>query len=203
MQSKTSYRERLLEVIELSYKLLCNKVAEGSISIPNEASFQLQLGTIMKIVGQLYEFHEKDHFIINLEAPQAIAATAKSQKGKARCDIELSFRYGNTCKAKAYIELKHFRKSPNAATTDNRFALFKDLKNLEKYKSKADICCEMVFSNDGCYTVAGKSKIDIGNGVTSPKTIVYTSNKSISLDNEYPFNWDSYSDDCHFLKILF
>lgn len=203
MQIKLSYKERLLEIIDLSYKLFCNKVNERSIEIPNEASFQLQLGTIMKIVGQLYEYNEKDVFVIKLESPQEIECTEKSINGKALCDIELNFRYGNTCKAKAYIELKHFRKSKTAASTDNRFALFKDLKNLETYKSPSDICCEIVFSNDENYTIKGKSKIDIGNKVLSPKTIFYTPDKIVSLKNEYFFKWDSYSEECHFLKIVF
>ena len=203
VDSKASYRERLQEIIDLSYRLLCHKVAKGNIEIPNEASFQLHLGTILKIVGQLYEFRDKEHFVIKLEAPQEITATEKSRNGKARCDIEIGMNYGETCKAKAYIELKHFRKSPTAATTDNRFALFMDLKNLETYKSASDICCEMVFTNDVNYTKAGKSKIDIGNGVTSSKEIVYTGNKQITLSGEYKFQWDSFLDDCHFLKIMF
>ena len=203
VDSKASYRERLQDIIELSYKLLCNKVAKGNIEIPNEASFQLHLGTILKIVGQLYEFRDKDRFVIKLEAPQEIDATEKSKKGVARCDIELGIYYGETCKAKAYVELKHFRKSANAATTDNRFALFLDLKNLETYKSTSDIFCEIVFSNDKNYTIAGKSKIDIGNGVSSPKEIIYTETKKVSLDGQYTFQWDTFSDNCHFLKVLF
>lgn len=201
ISNKASYRERMREIIDLSYELLCRKVVEGSIEIPNEASFQLQLGTILKIVGQLYEFKDKDRFVINLEAPQEIEATEKSKRGIARCDIELKFLCGDTCKAKAYIELKHFRKSSTAATTDNRFALFMDLKNLEVYKSPSDICCEIVFANEKNYTLPGKSKIDIGEGVISPKEIIYTGNKMVTLSNNYEFHWDSYSDRHHFLKI--
>lgn len=203
ISNKASYRERLEEIIDLSYELLCRKVAEGSIEIPNEASFQLQLGTILKIVGQLYEFRDKDRFVINMEAHQEIEATEKSKRGIARCDIELKFLYGDTCKAKAYIELKHFRKSRTAATTDNRFALFMDLKNLETYKSSSEICCEIVFADDKNYTLQGKSKIDIGEGVISPKEIVYTDEKKVTLSNSYEFHWDSFSEKHHFLKLVF
>lgn len=191
----------------MSYKLFCNKVNDEMIVIPNEASFQRQLGVIMKQVGQLYEFHPKDRFVINLETPKEISSTAKSENGKARCDIEIAMYYGTTCKAKALIELKHFRKNKNEAVTDNRFSVFKDLSNLESYK-KAEpfdtICCEMMFTDNINYTKSEtSSKINIGNEVTSPKQIVYTSNKTIDLENEYTFLWDSYSDNCYFLKIIF
>ena len=207
MKNKASYRERLKEIIELSCDIFCRKVDEGMIDIPNEASFQLQLGTIMKMVGQLFEFNAKDRFVINLETPIEIEATAKSVNGMARCDIELCFYYGSTCKAKALIELKHFRKDKNETVTSNRFSLFKDLNNLEMYKktdSSTTICCELVFTDNENYTNPNTdSKINIGEGVTSPKTIVYTSNKTITLDNEYTFHWESYSEKCHLLKILF
>ena len=207
MKSKSSYRERLIEIIDLSYNLFCQNVEEEMIEVPNEASFQLQLGVIMKTVGQLFEFNAKDRFVINLETPKDITATAKSVNGKARCDIELCIYYGSTCKAKALIELKHFRKDKNEAVTDNRFSLFKDLNNLEMYKKvepSSTIACAMVFTDNVNYTKSEtNSKINIGEGVTSPKTIVYTSGKTITLENEYTFHWDSYSEKCHFLKILF
>ena len=207
MKSKASYRERLKEIIELSCDIFCRKVDEGMIDIPNEASFQLQLGTIMKMVGQLFEFNAKDRFVINLETPIEIEATAKSVNGMARCDIELCFYYGSTCKAKALIELKHFHKDKNETVTDNRFSLFKDLGNLEMYKKvepSSIICCAIVLTDNMNYTKPEtNSKINIGEGVTSPKTIVYTSNKTITLDNEYTFHWESYSEKCHLLKILF
>lgn len=59
MKSKASYRERLKEIIDLSCDIFCRKVEEGMIVVPNEASFQLHLGTIMKMVGQLFEFNAK------------------------------------------------------------------------------------------------------------------------------------------------
>lgn len=207
MKSKASYRERLKEIIDLSCDIFCRKVEEGMIDIPNEASFQLQLGAIMKMVGQLFEFNTKDRFIINLETSKEIESTIKSAKGLARCDIELCFYYGATCKAKALIELKHFRKDKNEAVTDNRFSLFMDLGNLEMYKkveTSSTICCAMVLTDNVNYSKPDtNSKINIGEGITSPKTIVYTSNKTITLDNEYTFHWDSYSEKCHFLKVMF
>ena len=207
MKNKASYRERLIEIINLSYKLLCCKVGEKSIILYNEASFQLQLGVIMKQVGQLYEFDLKDRFVIHLESPKEIDPTIKSPNGKARCDIEISIFYGDTCKAKALIELKYFRKNKNEAITDNRFALFKDLKNLEIYKTIEQsrvICCAIVCTDNENYTKSDtSSKINIGNDVISTKEICYTTDKTITLENVHHFNWDSTDNGYHFLKIIF
>ena len=103
--------ERLQEIVELSYRILCNKVAAGSIQIPNEASMQMQLGTILNWVGKLYELDKYDHIFVELESPKEIAETCKS-KGKARCDIYVTLTNGNS-KAAAAIELKHLKKDPN------------------------------------------------------------------------------------------
>ena len=58
------YRNRLMAVVELAYNLLCQKIAAESISIFNEASLQLHLGTILKSLGQLYEFSSEDRATI-------------------------------------------------------------------------------------------------------------------------------------------
>ena len=78
-----------------------------SISISNEASFQLQFGVILKQIGQLYEFDEKDRFYIQLEDVQTIDVTQKSKHGRARCDIMLSLKNGKD-EFSVAIELKYF-----------------------------------------------------------------------------------------------
>ena len=67
-----SLKERLTEIVDISYRVLCNKIVSQSINIPNEASLQLQLGVILKQVGQLYEFSTEDRFTIQLEDVQDI-----------------------------------------------------------------------------------------------------------------------------------
>ncbi len=206
MKNKASYKERMIEIINLSYKLLCSKVEGKSITIFNEASFQLQLGVIMKQVGLLYEFDLKDRFVIHLETPKEIEPTIKSANGIARCDIEASLLRGDTCKAKALIELKYFHKSKNEAVTDNRFSVYKDLQNLEVYKSiepSGTICCEIVCTDNENYKKPDtSSKINIGDNALSMKKIDYA-NKTITLNNEHCFKWDSTDNGFHFLKIIF
>lgn len=46
-------KERLQEIVEMSYRLLCNKIVGGLVDVDNEASMQMQLGVIMKTIGQL------------------------------------------------------------------------------------------------------------------------------------------------------
>ena len=70
-------KDRLREIVDISYRILCNKIVSKSISISNEASFQLQFGVILKQIGQLYEFDEKDRFYIQLEDVQTIDVTQK------------------------------------------------------------------------------------------------------------------------------
>lgn len=81
-------KERLQEIVETSYRLLCNKIVGGLVDVDNEASMQMQLGVIMKTLGQLYEFSPEDRFSITLErvVKSDDIQTWKS-KGKARIDI--------------------------------------------------------------------------------------------------------------------
>ena len=62
-----NFQERINEIINTSYKILCNKIASGNIDVYNEASLQLQFSVILKSIGQLYEYEIKDRFEIELE----------------------------------------------------------------------------------------------------------------------------------------
>lgn len=39
--------ERLRQIVQISYELLCNKIVGGSITIQNEACLQMHLGVIL------------------------------------------------------------------------------------------------------------------------------------------------------------
>lgn len=175
--------ERLQEIVDLSYRILCNKVAAGSIQIPNEASMQMQLGTILNWVGKLYELDKRDHISVELESPKEIEDTCKSMKGMARCDIYVTLACSNS-KATAAIELKHFKKGPNEAVTDNRFSVLQDLENLEHYKAKERKlqCYEIVYTDNVNHTI-NKSNltINIGNGAVAPSVTKYTKEREVKL----------------------
>ena len=147
-------QERLKEIVKISYSILCNKIAYGDIKIANEASLQMQFGVILKQVGQLYEFAGTDRFSIELEAIQPISPTTKSSKGQARCDISLRFSMENNDTANAIIELKHFKYDKTSeAVADNRFAIMKDIENLEHYKEKDSqlLCYEILYTDNKNY----------------------------------------------------
>ena len=208
-----NHKERLRSIVEQAYTLLCNKVAGGEIVVKNEASMQLQLGSLLKTIGQLYEFSSSDHFHIELETPESISETAKSKNG-ARCDIKLAFYEGrqSSPKAVAYIELKYFKipdqDASTEATTDNRFALLMDLENLEKYQDELrdgnclkPLCYEIVYAENSTYYSAKRStNYDIGEGIQSELKYEYRNN-TVRLKHRYLFHWDIYGDKQYWLKI--
>ena len=196
-----SIEDRLKQIIDISYKLLCNKIVSGGIRIDNEASLQMQLGVILKQIGQLYEFSNNDHFTVELETWQDISSTSKSNKGRARCDIFLKFISESEAK-EAAIELKYFKHSANEAVTDNRFSLLLDLENLEQYKTNNPnlLCYEIVYTDNENYAkLDNRSKIKITPTI-SGNTEPYAG-RTITLQKSYSSVWDSYSKEHHFLKI--
>lgn len=191
---------RLEQIVGTAYMLLCNKIAGNNIDIPNEASLQMQLGVMLKQIGQLYEFANNDHFSVALETWQDIEASEKSRKGRARCDISLQLTDGDETQ-EAAIEIKYFKRSKNEAVTDNRFALLLDLENLEHYKAKQPdlLCYEIVYTDNGNYTQTdNRSKIRITPIISGNKEPY--AGRSITLQKSYSSIWDSYGNH-HFLKI--
>lgn len=197
-------KERLTEIIDTSYRILCNKIVSQSIRIPNEASFQLQFGVILKQIGQLYEFEESDRFSIQLEDVQTINITQKSKNGKARCDIMLSLR-SNEVDYSVAIELKHFKKADGETITDNRFSILCDIENLENYKktnTKLVECFEILYTDNPNYTnPQSTSYIKIGEGVKLNTGIHSSNRRSVQLEKSYIFKWDTYENNHCFLKI--
>ena len=212
-----NHRARLDIIVQTSYRIVCQKVAAGSISIYNEASLQLHLGTILKELGQLYEFSKSERFVIELERRFENIYTAKSN-GDARCDISAAFFENNILLAQAFIELKYFKKSdtPNSAeaTKDNRYGLFMDMENLEQYRNKeepkegATLCYEIAIAQNSTYANPNsRSLLNTGNGImtnvskNSEGVITYASRRDVCLKGNYMFEWTSYRDDLNCLII--
>ena len=103
------YRNRLKEIIEMSFRTLELKLANGGIISKNEASFQLELGYILKVFGQLYEFHPNEKFNLEMESYVDLKEKSiKSKSKKARVDILMTFGTEEES-AKGAIELKFFK----------------------------------------------------------------------------------------------
>lgn len=203
MKTIQPLKERLIKIVEDSYQILCNKIASNSILVPNEASLQLHFGVILKQIGQLYEFGEKDRFLIKLEDVQMIDRTQKSKKGKARCDIMLSLS-NDTDDYSVAIELKCFKKTGSETITDNRFNVLKDIENLEHYKDvNSKLCCyQIVYTDNPNYSNPNStSYIKIGDGAILNNGVHTSNGNNVVLKNSYTFNWDIYADNHCFLKI--
>ena len=199
MKEISPIKERLKEIVQISYNLLCNKIADGNICVHNEASLQMHLGVILKQVGHLYEFSKSDRFSVELETWREIEGTFKSKKGRARCDIQLKMANEHGSHEVA-IELKYFRRHINETITDNRFSVLLDLENLEQYQvNNPDLLCfEIVYTDNENYTkIDNRSKIKITPKV-SGNDEPYVG-RTIKLRKTYDSIWDSYhsKDDKH------
>ena len=185
-------QDRVREIVGLSYTILCNKIAHGSINVFNEASFQLQFGIILHEIGKLFESDPNDRFQIDFEVPISGVPCVKTKpSGNARCDIILQF---NNCVCA--IELKYLTEVQ--ASTDHRWGVIKDIELLENYSTyqRKDILPR--------YSIIGatldkyakgtemSSGIDISDGHTLSGKLVY--NDTITLKNTYDLKWDNIGD---------
>lgn len=206
-----NFQDRLKKIIEVSFDLLEMKIANGGIIAKNEASFQLELSYILKVVGQLYEFHPKEKFHIELEKPIKLKnQTLKSNSKKPRIDIYMVFGTDND-KVNSAIELK-FLKKENQREPNNRYDIFKDLAYLEDYKDNETDICYFYISTDHSHYVnqskySEKTKdFDFRDGINyiSGKTLEYRTAKPygnpITLKGNYEFNWSTIND-LHFMRV--
>jgi hypothetical protein len=199
-------------IIDTAYKLLINKLAHGGVVSKNEGSFQMELGYLLKTIGQLYEFKKEDKFnvefesYINLNNP-----SIKSKSTRARVDILMEYQTGKS-KTKAAIELK-FLKKENHREPNNRYDVFKDLSNLELYRlNNLDICYFILATDHPHYvSAANYSKatgaFDFRNGKSYKKgnILKYNTRKPyggpIKLTKDYYFKWNKVAN-LYFLKIV-
>ena len=182
-------QNRLQEIVQTSYRLLCNKITGGLIEVDNEASLQ---------IGQLYEFSPKDRFSIVLEhvVRNENIQTWKS-KGKARVDVMLTLTNGDeTCKA--VIEMKYFPKTDGETITDNRFSMLADIENLETYirLGVANLGFFMLYTTNKNYMTDSRSMVKIGNEAAITGKIV-SNNRTINLRSNYELQWDAYNGGKH------
>jgi hypothetical protein len=125
----------LKKIILLGAEILQNKISGGLIEFNNEASMQMQFGIILNTLGKLFESKQSDVFNIELESKFRIKSYFnKSNSNKAKIDVTMCF--GNKdAYSTAAIELKYFKKS-NHREPNNRYDVFIDISNLEKYKEE-------------------------------------------------------------------
>lgn len=199
------------EIVETAYRLLINKLAYGGIHAKNESSFQLELGYILKTLGQLYEFRAVDKFQLEFETYiQLSEQSIKSKSDRARIDLLINYRDDDNA-TKAAIELKFFKKE-NHREPNNRYDVFKDLSNLELYKENGIDLCYFFLSTDHSHYVSQESfSIDTadfdfrdGQAYKSGTLLQYRTEKpygpDLKLNRDYKFKWDTVND-LYFLKV--
>ena len=206
------YRNRLKEIIEMSFRTLELKLANGGIISKNEASFQLELGYILKVFGQLYEFHPNEKFNLEMESYVDLKEKSiKSKSKKARVDILMTFGTEEES-AKGAIELKFFKKKSHGEP-NNRYDVFKDISNLEAYKENGIDLNYLFLSTDHSHYVnqseysADTKDFDIrkGSKYTSGQILEYRTAKPfgppIILKGNYEFDWSEPTENIFFTKI--
>lgn len=210
---KTDQRALTEEIIETAYRLLIHKLAHGGIKAKNESSFQLELGYILKTLGQLYEFRVIDKFHLEFETYIQLSSTSlKSKSERARIDLLLEYK-DDKSQTRAAIELKFFKKE-NHREPNNRYDVFKDLSNLEMYTQNGVDLCYFILSTDHSHYVDQETystdtmDFDFRDGkrYQSGRTLSYRTSKpygpDITLNRDYDFKWDRVND-LYFLKIKF
>ena len=199
------------EIIETAYKLLIRKLAFGGITAKNEAAFQLELGHILKTIGQLYEFRVADKFHLEFETYISLnGQSIKSKSDRARVDILIKYQDDDYVTTAA-IELKFFKRA-NHREPNNRYDVFKDISNLEMYRRHdIDICYFILATDHAHYVDQEVYSGDTGDfdfrhkktyaaGTILQYKTVNPYGGDLSLANDYEFNWDRVSD-LYFLKI--
>ncbi len=199
------------ELIEQSFKILCLKLANGSLIANNEYAFQFELGVILKTLGQFYEFKLDDKFQLEFEATKVFPVKMiKSNSYKSRIDILIKYTL-NGIITNAAIELKFLKKSSQKEPR-NRYDAFKDISNLEIYKKNGiEICYFLMITDHEHYVTKQDYKSDTANfdfthgkNYIAKTTLSYKKEKpygpDIILDNDYEFRWKKFGF-YYFLKL--
>ncbi|MFC4687943.1 MULTISPECIES: hypothetical protein [Chryseobacterium group] len=199
------------EIVETAYKLLTHKLAFGGLTARNESAFQMEFGHILKTIGQLYEFRLVDKFHLEFETYISLnGASIKSKTNRARVDLLLKYQ-DNDNTTKAAIELKFFKKE-NHREPNNRYDVFKDISNLELYKSHdIDLCYFILATDHSHYCDQDNYSLDTADfdfrnnkEYKAGKILQYKTAKpfgpDITLKQNYTFKWDKIND-LHFLKL--
>lgn len=210
------FSDRLIEIVEFAYARLREKINGGRIRVENEASLQLQLSSILKTTGELYERNKSEIFSIELERPVLLpdAVFEKSGTSKAKIDIWLSFEDLETKeRGRCAIELKFF-KYANHREPNNRYDVFSDIQNLEAYGNTADLGFLIAATDHHHYVnhqdsySSDTSDFDFRHDKSYSAGTVLTYRtakpygKPITLRNSYSFAWDECAGGIHFLKLL-
>lgn len=196
------YAQRLNQVVEVAYERLCGKIAGNSITVDNEASLQLQFASVLKSLGELYEETPTERFNIELEKNVALSSGQFTKSGSDRAKIDIWVALGTDSGKDRHacaIELKFFKKA-NQREPNNRYDVFKDIHNLERYGDFVDTGFLLV-ATDHPHYVSQAEYSEATRDFNFRQDAEYTSGTEleyrtsvpygppIALQGSYKFNW--------------
>ncbi|WP_321326416.1 hypothetical protein [Thiomicrorhabdus sp.] len=209
-----THEDRIKQIVAVAYERLCGKITGQRIEISNEASLQLQLASILKTLGELYEESPSERFNIELEKSVKLTDRTFTKSGTEKAKIDIWFSLEDIESGKKHacaIELKYFKRA-NHREPNNRYDVFKDLQNLECYGDFVDVGYLLVatdhphYINQEIYSPDTKDfDFRHGNNYQAGNELVYRSDKPygvpITLGNDYTFDWQTVETGLNFLFV--
>ena len=209
-----THEERINQIVTVAYERLCGKITGQRIEVDNEASLQLQFASILKTIGELYEESPLGRFNIELEKNVSLKYSKFAKSGTEKAKIDIWFSLENIESGENHacaVELEYFKRA-NHREPNNRYDVFKDLQNLERYGDFVDIGFLLV-ATDHPHYISQKSyssdteDFDFREGASymSGSELVYRTKKphgpSIRLVNDYNFAWQTVETGLSFLFL--
>lgn len=206
-----THKERINQIVEIAYERLCGKVTGKRIEVANEASLQLQLASILKTLGELYEETPNERFNIELEKNVTLL-DSESVESRKRVDIWFSLEdKGGGEQQACAIELKYFKRA-NHREPNNRYDVFQELRDLERYGKFADTGFLLVATDHPHYINKKKYSENTrdfdfrdGSRYQGGTELVYRTQKPygppIRLRSNYSFKWRLVESDLNFLFV--
>lgn len=209
-----NHEMRIKQIVEIAYDRLCGKITGQRIVVSNEASLQLQFAAILKTLGELYEETSDERFNIELEKNVTLRGGEffKSKTVKAKIDIWFSLENVKSGeKHSCAIELKYFKKE-NHREPNNRYDVFKDLSNLERYGDFVNTGFLLVATDHPHYIKQQEFSADTkdfdfreGRNYSAGTELVYRTpspyGPPIILKGSYEFSWRKVETGLNFLFI--
>lgn len=206
-----THKERINQIVEIAYERLCGKVNGKRIKVANEASLQLQLASILKTLGELYEETPNERFNIELEKNVTLL-DSESVESRKRVDIWFSLEdKGSDEQQTCAIELKYFKRA-NHREPNNRYDVFQELRDLERYGKFADTGFLLVATDHPHYINQEKYSEDTrdfdfrdGSRYQGGTELIYRTQTPygppIRLRCNYSFKWRLVESDLNFLFV--
>ena len=107
-----THETRVKQIVELAYDRLCGKITGRRIQVDNDAYLQLQLSSILKTFGELYEDSPAERFNIELEKSVKLAGGRFAKSGTEKANVDIWFSLNDVKSGMSHacaIELKYFK----------------------------------------------------------------------------------------------